>query len=39
VQVSIPGEFLVVPANAYEMYFPKVFGRSDGGKFTMTSAE
>jgi len=22
-----------------QMYFPKVFGRSDGGKFTVTSAE
>jgi len=21
------------------MYFPEVFGRSDGGKFTVTSAE
>jgi hypothetical protein len=24
---------------AYEMYFPEVFGRSDGGKFTVTRAE
>jgi len=28
-----------MPANAYEMYFSEVFGRSDGGKFTVTSAE
>jgi len=38
-RTSVPGEFLVMPANAYEMYFPEVFGRSDGGKFTVTSAE
>jgi len=38
-RASVPGEFLVMPANAYEMYFPEVFGRSDGGKFTVTSAE
>jgi uncharacterized protein YfaS (alpha-2-macroglobulin family) len=38
-RASVPGEFLVMPSNAYEMYFPEVFGRSDGGKFTVTSAE
>jgi len=38
-RASVPGEFLVMPANAYEMYFPEVFGRSDGGKFTVTNAE
>jgi uncharacterized protein YfaS (alpha-2-macroglobulin family) len=38
-RASVPGQFLVMPANAYEMYFPEVFGRSDGGKFTVTSAE
>ncbi len=38
-RASVPGEFLVMPANAYEMYFPEVFGRSDGGKFIVTSAE
>jgi len=26
-------------AAAHEMCFPEVFGRSDGGKFTVTSAE
>ena len=26
-------------ATAHEMYFPEVFGRSDGGKFTVTSTE
>jgi hypothetical protein len=24
-----------MPATAYEMYFPEVFGRSDGGKFVV----
>jgi len=38
-RASVPGQFLVMPANAYEMYFPEVFGRSDGGKFTVTSGE
>ncbi|MGA9349864.1 MAG: Ig-like domain-containing protein [Anaerolineae bacterium] len=38
-RASVPGQFLVMPANAYEMYFPEVFGRSDGGKFTVASAE
>lgn len=38
-RASVPGEFLVMPAYAYEMYFPEVFGRSDGGKFTVTSVE
>ena len=38
-RASVPGQFLVMLANAYEMYFPEVFGRSDGGKFTVTSAE
>jgi uncharacterized protein YfaS (alpha-2-macroglobulin family) len=38
-RASVPGQFLVMPANAYEMYFPEVFGRSDGGKFTVTSTE
>jgi len=38
-RASLPGEFLVMPATAYEMYFPEVFGRSDGGKFTVTGTE
>ena len=38
-RASVLGQFLVMPANAYEMYFPEVFGRSDGGKFIVTSAE
>jgi len=38
-RASVPGEFLVMPSVAYEMYFPEVFGRSDGGKFTVTGGE
>jgi hypothetical protein len=34
-RASVPGEFLTMPATAYEMYFPEVFGRSDGGKFVV----
>jgi uncharacterized protein YfaS (alpha-2-macroglobulin family) len=36
-RAGVPGEFLVTPTTAYEMYFPEVFGRSDGGKFTVQS--
>jgi uncharacterized protein YfaS (alpha-2-macroglobulin family) len=36
IRASMPGEFRVIPTNAYEMYFPEVFGRSDGGVFTIT---
>jgi len=35
-RASVPGEFLVMPAVAYEMYFPETFGRSGGAKFTVT---
>jgi uncharacterized protein YfaS (alpha-2-macroglobulin family) len=38
-RASVPGQFLVMPSLAYEMYFPEVFGRSDGGKFTVTREE
>jgi len=34
-RASVPGQFLVLPSTAYQMYFPEVFGRSDGGKFTV----
>ena len=34
-RASVPGEFHTLPATAYEMYFPEVFGRSDGGKFVV----
>ena len=35
-RASLPGEFFVMPVNAYEMYFPEVCGRSEGRKFTIT---
>ena len=36
IRASLPGRFLVMPTTAYEMYFPEVWGRSDGGVFTIT---
>jgi uncharacterized protein YfaS (alpha-2-macroglobulin family) len=33
IRASVPGEFLTMPTTAYEMYFPEVWGRSDGGMF------
>ena len=38
-RASVPGEYLVMPSVASEMYFPEVFGRSDGGKFTVVPGE
>jgi len=35
IRASVAGQFLTVPAQAYEMYFPEVFGRSDGGLFSV----
>jgi len=35
IRTSLPGEYGVIPTHAYEMYFPEVFGRSDGGVFTI----
>ena len=34
-RASVPGEILVLPSTAYQMYFPEVFGRSDGARFTI----
>jgi len=34
-RANVAGEFQVLPAHAYQMYFPEVFGRSEGGKFTV----
>ncbi len=34
-RASLPGEFQVIPTTAYQMYFPEVFGRSDGARFTV----
>ena len=38
-RASVPGEFHVMPSTAYQMYFPEVFGRSDGGKFTVEPSD
>jgi uncharacterized protein YfaS (alpha-2-macroglobulin family) len=38
-QATLPGEFSVIPTSAYQMYFPEVFGRSDGATFTVLPAE
>ena len=38
-RASVPGEFLVMPSTAYEMYYPEMFGRSDGAKFIVEPAE
>jgi hypothetical protein len=35
-QVTTAGEYNVLPARGYEMYFPEVWGRTDGGTFTVT---
>jgi len=34
-RASVPGEFQVLPAQAYQMYFPEIYGRSEGGVFTV----
>jgi len=36
-QVTTAGEYNVLPARGYEMYFPEVWGRTDGGTFSVTS--
>jgi uncharacterized protein YfaS (alpha-2-macroglobulin family) len=36
IRASLPGEYRAIPTHAYEMYFPEVFGRGDGGLFTIT---
>jgi hypothetical protein len=35
-QANIPGEYQVMPAQAQQTYFPEVFGRSGGMKFSIT---
>ncbi len=35
----MPGDYLLKPARAEEMYEPEVFGRSDGGSFKVTAGE
>jgi uncharacterized protein YfaS (alpha-2-macroglobulin family) len=39
IRASLPGEYRVIPTHAYQMYFPEVFGRSDGGVFTIEEVE
>jgi hypothetical protein len=34
-RASLPGQFQVLPAVAYQMYFPEVWGRSAGGEFVI----
>ncbi len=34
-QATTAGEYRVLPAKAYEMYFPEVWGRTDGGIFSV----
>jgi alpha-2-macroglobulin len=34
-RASLAGKFMVIPATASEMYFPEVFGRSEGMTFTI----
>ncbi|MGB8647126.1 MAG: Ig-like domain-containing protein [Anaerolineae bacterium] len=34
-RASVGGEFRALPTNAYEMYFPEVFGRSAGALFSI----
>jgi len=36
-RATTPGVFVRPPAHAEEMYNPAVFGRSDGGVFTVTA--
>lgn len=35
IRASVPGTYHVMPTTAYEMYYPEVFGRSDGGEFVV----
>jgi uncharacterized protein YfaS (alpha-2-macroglobulin family) len=35
-QATTSGEYNVLPARGYEMYFPEVWGRTDGGTFSVT---
>lgn len=34
-RATLPGSFNVIPAQAYEMYFPEVYGRTEGRIFTI----
>jgi len=39
IRASLPGEYGAIPTHAYEMYFPELFGRSDGGLFTIVDSD
>jgi len=39
VRCTTPGQFKVMPATAYEMYFADVFGRSAGTAFTIAAGD
>ncbi len=34
-RASVPGAYNVIPTSAYAMYFPEIWGRSDGLQFTV----
>jgi uncharacterized protein YfaS (alpha-2-macroglobulin family) len=38
-RATLPGEYRAIPAVANEMYFPEVFGQSDGRLLTITGGE
>jgi alpha-2-macroglobulin len=38
-RAGVPGAFYVTPTTAYAMYAPEVFGRSDGGRFTVQPSD
>ena len=39
IRAGVPGDYNVMPTTAYEMYFPEVFGRSEGLHFTVGSVD
>ena len=39
IRASLPGTYLSLPANGYQMYFPDVWGRSEGAVFTIRDVE
>jgi uncharacterized protein YfaS (alpha-2-macroglobulin family) len=39
IRAGVPGDYNVMPTTAYEMYFPEVFGRSEGLTFTVETAD
>lgn len=38
-RATVPGNYNVLPAVAYEHYFPEVFGRSEGGRFEVVRSQ